>query len=244
MRLEGLISSSWIFSRARFLEVACLDLEALAEKRWMNSWSSLIFSSFFLVGLLHLLDHQLAGLVPEIVVSGVELDLGVVDVGDVGADLVEEVPVMGHHDHRVVKVDEKLLQPGDGVQIQVVGGLVEEQDVGVSEQSLGQQHLDLVVSAEILHHRNNGGPAATPRPFKRVAASDSASQPFMLANSASRSAARMPSSSEKVGLGVDGVLFLHDLHQAGVPHHDGIENDAVVVFEVVLLQGRRAAGRG
>ena len=48
-RLDGLISSSWIFSRARFLEVACLDLEALAEKRWMNSCSSLIFSSFFLL---------------------------------------------------------------------------------------------------------------------------------------------------------------------------------------------------
>ena len=46
-RLEGLMSSNWIFSRARFLEVACLDLEALAENRWMNSCSSLIFSSFF-----------------------------------------------------------------------------------------------------------------------------------------------------------------------------------------------------
>ena len=43
------MSSSWIFSRARFLEVACLDLEALALNREINSWSSLIFSSFFLL---------------------------------------------------------------------------------------------------------------------------------------------------------------------------------------------------
>ena len=41
------ISSSWIFSRARFLEVACFDLEALAENLEMNSCNSLIFSSFF-----------------------------------------------------------------------------------------------------------------------------------------------------------------------------------------------------
>ena len=40
------MSSSSIFSSARLREVACLDLEALAEKRWMNSCSSLIFSSF------------------------------------------------------------------------------------------------------------------------------------------------------------------------------------------------------
>ena len=35
------------FSSALFLDVACLDLEALAENLWINSWSSLIFSSFF-----------------------------------------------------------------------------------------------------------------------------------------------------------------------------------------------------
>ena len=43
------MSSNSIFSRARFLEVACLDLEAFAEKREMNSCNSLIFSSFFLL---------------------------------------------------------------------------------------------------------------------------------------------------------------------------------------------------
>ena len=48
-RLDGLISSSSIFSSAFFREVACLDLEAFAEKREMKSCSSLIFSSFFLL---------------------------------------------------------------------------------------------------------------------------------------------------------------------------------------------------
>ena len=46
LRLDGRMSSNSIFSRARFLEVACLDLEAFAENRWINSCSSLIFSSF------------------------------------------------------------------------------------------------------------------------------------------------------------------------------------------------------
>ena len=43
---------------------------------------------FFLVGFLHLFYEKLAGLVPEIIVAGVELDLAVVDICDVCADLV------------------------------------------------------------------------------------------------------------------------------------------------------------
>ena len=35
---------------------------------------------FLLVGFLHLFDEELAGLKPEVVVSGIELDLAVVDV--------------------------------------------------------------------------------------------------------------------------------------------------------------------
>ena len=47
-RLEAGISSTVIFSSSFLREVACLDLLLLAEKRWINDWSSLIFSSAFL----------------------------------------------------------------------------------------------------------------------------------------------------------------------------------------------------
>ena len=57
--LDGLISSNSIFSRALFLEVACLDLEALAENLWIKSCNSLIFSSLLLISFLHLLDNEL-----------------------------------------------------------------------------------------------------------------------------------------------------------------------------------------
>ena len=42
----------------------------------------------FPVGFLHLLDDQLAGLYPEIIVSGVKLDLSIVDIRNLGADLI------------------------------------------------------------------------------------------------------------------------------------------------------------
>ena len=132
------MSSNSIFSRARFLEVACLDLEAFAEKREMNSCNSLIFSSFFLVGFFHLLDQQLAGFIPEVIVTGIQLNLAVVDIGNLGADLIQEITVMGYHDNGILEVDQEFLQPCDRIQIQMVGRLVEKQDVRITEQCLWQ----------------------------------------------------------------------------------------------------------
>ena len=48
LRLEAGISSSWMESKIFLRLVACLDLDLLAENRWMKACSSLIFSSFFL----------------------------------------------------------------------------------------------------------------------------------------------------------------------------------------------------
>ena len=45
LRLDGTISSSSILSSIFLREVACFDLEALAEKRATNFCNSLIFSS-------------------------------------------------------------------------------------------------------------------------------------------------------------------------------------------------------
>ncbi|MNP00064.1 hypothetical protein D3C76_918480 [compost metagenome] len=47
--VDGFISSKLIFSNNFFLEVACLDLEALALNLCINSFNSVIFSSFFLL---------------------------------------------------------------------------------------------------------------------------------------------------------------------------------------------------
>ena len=61
-----------------------------------------------------------------------------------GHDTVEEVAVVRDDDHRPFVTFELLLEPGDGVDIEVVGRLVEEEDVGLGEQYLRQQHLELV----------------------------------------------------------------------------------------------------
>ena len=105
-----------------------------------------------LVRLLHLLDEQLAGLVPEVIVTCIKLDLSIVNISGVGTYLVQEVTVMGYHDDGVLKVDQEVLQPCDCVEVEMVGRLVEQQNVGISEQCLCQQHLHLQITVEIAHH--------------------------------------------------------------------------------------------
>src|SRR5699024_5335215 len=80
----------------------------------------------------------------------VELDLAGVNIRDLRADLVQEVAVMGYHDDRVLEVYQELLEPRDRIQVQVVGGLVEQEDVRVAEQSLRKENFDFLRAGEVL----------------------------------------------------------------------------------------------
>ena len=44
---------------------------------------------------------------------------------------------MGYHDNGILEIDQEILKPCDRIQIQMVGRLVEQQNVGVTEQCLG-----------------------------------------------------------------------------------------------------------
>jgi hypothetical protein len=83
-------------------------------------------------------------------------------------------------------VQNEILQPVDGLDIEVVGRLVEHDDVGFAEQRLRQQDLDLGAAVGIGHEivvLLDGNA----QPLQKRLASDSASQPFSSANSASSS---------------------------------------------------------
>ena len=73
------------------------------------------------------------------VVAGVAGDRLVVDVEDVGGDVVEEAVVVADHDRGPAEPLQELLQPPDREDVEVVGGLVEEQGAGPAREDLGQQ---------------------------------------------------------------------------------------------------------
>ena len=68
-----------------------------------------------------------------VVAAGVRDDGLVIDVGGVRGHRVQKVPVVRDGDQRAVVAGQEILQPVDGVEIEVVGRLVEQQRLRLAE---------------------------------------------------------------------------------------------------------------
>ena len=117
----------------------------------------------------------------------------------------------------------------------MVGGLVQQDDVRLAEQRLGQQDLHLLLGGQRAH----------------LAVQDVLGQPQAL-DQAAHVALCLPAVHigelrlqlaglhavlvSEVLLGVEGVLLLHDVVEPLVAHDDRVQHGVLVVLEVVLLQ--------
>ena len=142
---------------------------------------------------------------------------------------------MADHDDGTLKVQQEVLQPVDGVDVQVVGGLVQQQDVGITEQGLSQQHLHLQPGVQSLHGGlvELGAHTQTLKDAGGVALGFPAAQLGKLL--------LQLTGPDAVGLGhllllVEGVLLLADVVQALVAHNDGVHDGIGVVGVLVLLE--------
>mmetsp|Transcript_33591 Transcript_33591/g.74379 ORF Transcript_33591/g.74379 Transcript_33591/m.74379 type:complete len:529 (-) Transcript_33591:733-2319(-) len=85
-------------------------------------------------------------------VTAVGLELAVLVVDDVGADAVQEARVVGHHDGgHVLQAGQVVLQPGNVGDVQVVGGLVQQQNLGLQQNGAGQGQLHLPATRQGAH---------------------------------------------------------------------------------------------
>ncbi len=149
---------------------------------------------------------------------------------------------MGNDDNRILKINQKLLQPADRLQIQMVGRLVEQQDIRISEQRLRQQHLHLLAAVQLRHQlivqlRLN---AQTIQQRSRVRFRLPAVQRGKITLQLARTNAVL---LRKILLRIDGVLFLHNLVQPLISHNYGGKHLEGVVFKVILLEERQALSR-
>ena len=58
---------------------------------------------------------------------------------------------MGDNNYRTEIFGQKVFQPGNGINVQVVGRLVHEDDVRISEQRLSQENFHLFITGQISH---------------------------------------------------------------------------------------------
>ena len=98
-------------------------------------------------------------LLEVVVVAGVEVDDAPVEVGDVRDHAVEEVAVVADDDQGARPGQQELLQPEQALEVEVVGGLVHEQQVGLLEQQPGQGHPHAPAAGEL-----GDGPVEVGRP--------------------------------------------------------------------------------
>ena len=191
---------------------------------------------------LRLAQGELRRLVPERIVTREEGHFAEVDVDGVGANLVEEVTVVRNDEHGVFEVAEIVFEPFHRFEVKVVGWLVEEEVVGLTEEGLCQHHAHLLLVGEVAHEfaveglldaeagKQGGGVV-----FGRVAA-DGGKLVFEFGHFDAVFV-------REVLFRVEGIALLHDLPHHGVTLQHGVEHRLVVEFEVVLREnGQPLAG--
>ncbi len=61
------------------------------------------------------------------------------------------MPVVRNHDQHACVVAKIILQPVDRFEVEVVGGLVEQERGRAAEESLGQKHSYLLAALQLAH---------------------------------------------------------------------------------------------
>ena len=94
------------------------------------------------------LDTRGLGLQIRGVVALVGIKVAAVDLADPLGNVVQEVAIVCDGKHRALVVVQEVLEPQDRLGVQVVGGLIEQQQVGSFEQQLAQGHATALAAGK------------------------------------------------------------------------------------------------
>ena len=84
------------------------------------------------------------------VVAAVKLRLAVQDLDDAGDGAVQEIAVVGDGDHGAPEGADILLQPLGGLKVQVVGGLIQQENVRILQDQAAQVHPGLFAAGQLV----------------------------------------------------------------------------------------------
>ncbi len=140
-----------IFSSSLMRDWTCLALVAWARKRLMKA-SNLAQCPFVLVAVGVLELRFAVGLLDQIfvVIAVIEIYFLVPEFHHFADGDVKEITVVRDQDVAERVVGEVRLQPIAGFQVEVIGGLVEQQQVGFFKQQLGESEAHLPAAGEFL----------------------------------------------------------------------------------------------
>ena len=207
------------------------------------------------LGLRHLAGQlRAAALQVGGVVAGPRAEAAPLELDDAGGQPLEEGAVVGDEEEGALEAQEEVLQPVDGVQVEVVGGLVQQQDVGMAGQGPGQQDAALHAAREGAEvgaglQLQAGEDGLYLVPDASLASADAGSHQMEGRPLQSRRDLLGQAGDAHVLLKVDvagvrGQLSAHELHEGGLAGAVAAEQtDALALVQVQLdaVQERRTA---
>ena len=170
-----------------------------------------------------------------VVIARIHAERAVVEVAHVRADAVQKVAVVRDDDHRRVAGIQHVLEPADRVDVEVIGRLVEEQDVRVGEQRLCEQHAELPPRCDVAHRTlmERRGDA---KPQQQLAGARLGGVAAELREMRFEVGGAKVVFLRRIGVGIDRVALRLRGPQLLVAHEDDIEHPLILVGKLVLLQ--------
>ena len=98
--------------------------------------------------------HDILGVVAVIVGQRAQRE-----IGDARDDRVEEIAIVRHEDHGVRVVGEVALEPVARLEIEVIGRLVEQQQIRLAEEQLRQREAHLPAAGQVIASASRNPPA-------------------------------------------------------------------------------------
>ena len=143
--------------------------------------------------------------------------------------------VMGNHNDRSEIFRKEVFQPRNGINIQMVGRFVHENDVRIAEQCLCEQDFHLFVTGEVAHGlvQQIFGKSQSLQELGNIRFRFPAVQ-FCKFGFEFRSMVAVLFG--EVRLCIQGIFFLHDGIEPFIAHNHRVENGVGIIGEVVLLQ--------
>ena len=159
------------------------------------------------------------------------------------ADLVEEMTVMRNNNNRAFKVNKEILKPSDRRNVKVVGRLVHQEYIGITEKSLSKQNLDLDIIIKLTHLsivKFIGYSKTVEKNFSVALCAPAAHLGKLLLKLAD---------SDSVLLGeilfhIEGFFFVHYLAKVRITHKHRAYNIVFVKGEMILSEDRHSLARG
>ena len=88
-------------------------------------------------------------LLEAIVAAGIEGEFRVLEMDDLVDHLVQKIAVVGDQQQRVRIIDQEAFEPERCLEVEMVGRLVEQQQIGLREQHRGKRHAHAPAAGEI-----------------------------------------------------------------------------------------------